>query len=149
MNEEFQIQPFFADKVQCNRQYIYDTGIIAEGTLLLPYAGVNIDGIVEDIIAASKRSPSAPRSKYLMVTLRGVGGGKTRMIEETRIRMGVLYPNCFAENLIVGTVRHIAGRVRKVNPSIDSMVLFIDEPVKLIEDKRFPEDGFDDGYAFL
>eukprot|EP01035_Chromulina_nebulosa_P069350 gene69350-biopygen25779 len=82
------------------------------------------------------------------------------MIEETRIRMGVLYPNwlpiaitfnhkTFAENLIVGTVRHIAGRVRKVNPSIDSMVLFIDEPVKLIEDKRFPEDGFDDGYAFL
>ena len=29
------------------------------------------------------------------------------------------------------------------------MVLFIDEPVKLVEDKRFPEDVYGDGYAFL
>ena len=111
MNEESEIQPFFgntfhvedkdrglfgivlADKIQCDRQYIYDTGIIAVETLLLPYTGVNIDEIVQDIITASKLSPSAPRSKYLMATLRGVGGGKTRMIEETRIRMGLLYPN--------------------------------------------------------
>ena len=54
-----------------------------------------------------------------------------------------------AENLIVGIVRHIAGRVQKVNPSIDSMVLFIDEPVKLIENKMFPKDGDDDRYAHL
>jgi len=61
--------------------------------LLLPHAGINIDSIVTDIITTSKRSPSSPRIKYLLATMRGVGGGKTRMIEETRIRMGLLYPN--------------------------------------------------------
>eukprot|EP01036_Dinobryon_divergens_P047397 gene47397-63536_t len=129
-----------------------------------------------------------------MATLKGVGRGKTRMIEEARIRMGLLYPTWLpiaitfnhktyndgysvynipiidaqtrlgaalnlsestnyarnmlriAENLIAGTVRHIAGSVQKLNPSIDSMVLFIDEPVKLVEDKRFPEDVYGDGY---
>ena len=82
-----------ADKVQCDRQYIYDTGIIEPEKLLLPYTGVNIDEIVENIINASKLNPSSPRDKYLLATLRGVGGGKSRMIEETRIRMGLLYPN--------------------------------------------------------
>ena len=68
------IQPFFGktfhgpwtiiryrlSEVQCDRhQYIYDTGIIAEATLLLPYSGVNIDDIVKDIITASNLSPSA------------------------------------------------------------------------------------------
>ena len=58
MNKESEIQPFFgntfhvedndrglfgielAEKVQCNRQYIYDTGIIDSESLLLPYTGV-------------------------------------------------------------------------------------------------------------
>ena len=42
-----------------------------------------------------------------------------------------------------------AGRVHKRNPAIDSMVLFIDEPVRLIEDKRFPKDVDDDRYSHL
>jgi len=206
-----------ADKAQCKRQYIYDTGIIAPETLLLPYTGVNIEGIVKDIIEVSKLSTSAPRRKCLLATLRGVGGGKTRMIEEARIRLGLLYPNWLpiavtfnhlstissyeymwkdpnliiacavccrmmaaiynittttmqirmkvvlkgiensedalmmsqlAENLIVGTVQHIAGRVKRVKPAVDSLVLFIDESAKLIEHPSYPAE-VSDGYALL
>jgi len=32
-----------------------------------------------------------------------------------------------AENLIVGTVQHIAGRAKKAKPAVDSLVLFFDE----------------------
>eukprot|EP01036_Dinobryon_divergens_P033328 gene33328-43090_t len=181
MNEESEIQPFFgntfhaedkdrglfgielADKVQCDRQYIYDTGIIAEGTLLLPYSGVNIDDIVNNIITASKLSPSSPRNKYLIATLRGVGGGKTRMIEETGAPVSQLVANCYHLQSYIAMMvavykipiidaytrmdaalnlsESIHGRVQKVNPSIDNMVLFIDEPVKLIENKMFPKDA--------
>eukprot|EP01035_Chromulina_nebulosa_P023318 gene23318-biopygen15360 len=54
----------------------------------------------------------------------------------------------FALNLIVGTVQHIAGRVKKVKPAVDSLVLFIDESVKLLE---FSDSitGISDGYALL
>ena len=237
MNEESEVQPFYAstfhvedndrglfgidlaDKVQCDRQYIYDTGIIAPEALLLPYTGVNIDGIVKDIMKVSKLSTTAPRNKYLLASLRGVGGGKTRMIEETRIRLGLLYPNwlpitvtynhktsicnseygwkdpnvivAFAvcsrmiasvynipisiaqirmdavlkgtgrrkktgaemrrlvENLILGTVLHIAERVKRVKPSVDSLVLFIDESAKLIEHPKFTTGDNIDGYALL
>ena len=185
--------------------------------MLLPYTGVNVDGIVQNIITASERSTSDPRDKFLLATLRGVGGGKTRMIEETRIRMGLMYPNwlpiaitfnhksnvlpseyawkdpsiivafavccrimaavynipldeaqnrmdlalamegpksiktggdSFAENLIVGTVQHIAGRVKKAKPAVDSLVLFIDESAKLIEGSDYFT-GVEDGYAHL
>jgi hypothetical protein len=185
--------------------------------LLLPYTGVNVDGIVQDIITASEQSTSDPRDKFLLATLRGVGGGKTRMVEETRIRMGLTYPNwlpiaitfnhksnvlpseyawkdpsiivafavccrmmaavynipldeaqnrmdvalamegsksiktggnSFAGNLIVGTVQHIAGRVKKAKPAVDSLVLFIDESAKLIEGSDYFT-GVKDGYAHL
>jgi hypothetical protein len=237
LNEDSEIQPFYgssfrvedsdhglfgidlADKVRCDRQFIYETGIIAPEALLLPYTGVNIDGIAQDIIKVSKLPTSAPRMKYLLATLRGVGGGKTRMIEETRIRLGLLYPNwlpiavtfnhntsisdyecdwkdpsmivAFAvccrmiatvynlpigkaqcrldevlkgvgrrkksgaemrlltEDLIVGTVQHIAERVKRVKPTVDSMVLFIDESARLIENCNYPKGGKIDGYALL
>lgn len=132
-----------------------------------------------------------------------MGGGKSRMIEETtRIRMGILLPNwlpiaitfnhytdkspsdfnwndeqmiiayaictriiaivysislgeaknCMnkvlsivdttledtVKDAIVVTMRHIARRVKKDKPSIDSFVLFVDESMRLIEDAQFP-----------
>eukprot|EP01036_Dinobryon_divergens_P026583 gene26583-35251_t len=157
---------------------------------------------MKNIIIASKIDPALNRDKYLLATLRGVGGGKSRMIEETRIRMGILLPNWLpititfnhytdkspsdykwndgqmiiayaictriiatvysislgeaknrmnkvlstvdttledtAKDVIVGTMRHIARRVKKHKPSIDSFVLFIDESMRLIEDAQFP-----------
>ena len=53
-----------------------------------------------------------------------------------------------AENLIVGTVEHIAGRVKKAKPAVDSLVLFIDESAKLIEGSGCFA-GVEDGYAHL
>ena len=150
-----------------------------------------------------------------MATLRGVGGGKSRMIEETRIRMGLQYHNwlpiaitfnhksnvllpkenewkdpniiiayavccrmmatvynitlegaqvrmddalamegseskiSLAGNLIVGTVQHIAGRMKKAKPDVDSLVLFIDESAKLIEGSSEYFSGVKDGYMHL
>jgi hypothetical protein len=54
----------------------------------------------------------------------------------------------FAGNLIVGTVQHIAGRVKKAKPAVDSLVLFIDESAKLIEGSDYFT-GVKDGYAHL
>ena len=53
-----------------------------------------------------------------------------------------------AENLIVGTVQHIAGRVKKAKPAVDSLVLFIDESAKLIEGSDYFK-GVKDGYGHL
>jgi len=39
-----------------------------------------------------------------------------------------------AENLMVGTINHIAARVKRVKPSVDSFVLFVDESMKLIDE---------------
>eukprot|EP00597_Dinobryon_sp_UTEXLB2267_P018033 CAMPEP_0201112350 /NCGR_PEP_ID=MMETSP0812-20130820/77193_1 /ASSEMBLY_ACC=CAM_ASM_000668 /TAXON_ID=98059 /ORGANISM="Dinobryon sp., Strain UTEXLB2267" /LENGTH=473 /DNA_ID=CAMNT_0047375675 /DNA_START=346 /DNA_END=1764 /DNA_ORIENTATION=+ len=167
-------------------------------------------------MAASKINPSDYRYKFLLATLRGVGGGKTRMIEESRIRLGMLYPNwlpiaitfghttevndndfawkdanvivayaicsrilssvytisieearrrtdivlksvlqkheyyedSLEIDLMVGTMAHVAARVRQVKPSMDSFVLFIDESMKLIENIQFPQ-PFSDPYSTL
>ena len=190
---------------------IHETGIIEPEKLLIAYDGVDVDAIIENIIKGSQVKPSSTRDKFLLAALRGVGGGKTRMVEECRIRLGLLYPNwlpiaitfnhraeicnedyywknpdlivsyaiCsrilssiftipisvaqehtdavlnsvkkdYAKNkkrlaidLIVGTVSHVAERVRRDKPAVDSLVLFIDESVKLIEDAQFPKKGSD------
>ena len=56
-----------------------------------------------------------------------------------------------ATDVIVGTVRHIARRMKKEKPSVDSFVLFVDECANLIEDSQFsnpsdscPHDHFRD-----
>ena len=56
----------------------------------------------------------------------------------------------FAGNLIVGTVQHIAERMKKAKPDVDSLVLFIDETAKLIESSSEYFTGVnDDGYMHL
>ena len=56
----------------------------------------------------------------------------------------------FAGNLIVGTVQHIAERMKKAKPDVDSLVLFIDETAKLIESSSEYFTGVkDDGYMQL
>jgi len=82
-----------AKSVNCDIDYIHQTSVIEAQALDIPYCGVDIDEIINNIINASQIKPAANRRKYLLATLRGVGGGKTRMIEETRIRMGILFPN--------------------------------------------------------
>ena len=54
------------------------------------------------------------------------------------------------DDLIVGTLQHIAGRVKKVKPAVDSLVLFIDESAALVEHSKYPSTEFrDDAYAEL
>ena len=205
-----------AREAKCELKLIHETAVIESNSFHIPYAGVDIKRIVDQIIYTSKIDPSNTRSKALMATLRGVGGGKSRMIEECRIRLGLLYPNwlpiavtfnhntgpidtdfawqhpdlivayavcsriisniysisiytarnrmntvlnsvkdeygpdidSLAKDLLVGTVSHVAGRVKKVKPSVDSLVLFIDEGARLIEDLRFPP-GRPDAYAAI
>jgi hypothetical protein len=65
------------------------------------------------------------------------------MIEETKmIRLGLLYPNWLPiaetfnhKSSICGFDfgLHKTGRVRRVKPAVDSLVLFIDESSKLVE----------------
>ena len=79
--------------VNCNITCIDQTSVMEPSKLLIPYFGVDIEEIMKNIIIASKIDPALTRDKYLLATLRGVGGGKSRMIEETGIRMGILLPN--------------------------------------------------------
>jgi len=198
-----------ARKLNFDLRFINETAIMETTNLHLPFTGVNIESIINDITTASKIDPKASRRKYLLGTLRGVGGGKTRMIEECRIRMGLLYPNwlpiaitfnhqteirksdyswkdsdlmisyaiccriissvysisieeaqistnivlksvmeeyvgkeaLLAIDLIVGTVSHVAARVKQKKPTVDSFVLFIDECAKLIENSPFPNEN--------
>ena len=228
INKDSVVNPFFRDtyqvkdnyrysnaielvkSVNCNITCIDETSVMEPSKLLIPYFGVDIEEIIKNIIIASKIDPAKNRDKYLLATVRGVGGGKSRMVEETRIRMGILLPNWLpiaitfnhytgnspsdyrwkdgqmiiayaictriiasvysltldeaqqrmdlviaaveeaytgsktiqakmkAKDVIVGTMRHIARRVKKDKPSIDSFVLFVDESMRLIEDAQFP-----------
>jgi hypothetical protein len=228
INKDSVVNPFFRDtyqvkdkyrysnaielvkSVNCNITCIDETSVMEPSKLLIPYFGVDIEEIIKNIIIASKIDPANNRDKYLLATVRGVGGGKSRMVEETRIRMGILLPNWLpiaitfnhytgnspsdyqwkdgqmiiayaictriiasvysltldeaqkrmdlviaaveeaytgsktiqakmkAKDVIVGTMRHIARRVKKDKPSIDSFVLFVDESMRLIEDAQFP-----------
>jgi hypothetical protein len=82
-----------ARETKCDLKIIHETAVIEPNSFHIPYTGVDIKCVVDQIIYISKIDPSNTRSKALMATLRGVGGGKSRMIEECRIRLGLLYPN--------------------------------------------------------
>ena len=228
VNKDSVLNPFFRDtyevkdelrgrnavdlarSVNCSISCIQKTAVIDPNDLDVPYYGVDIEHIIQDITTTSQIDSSQVTDKYYLGVLRGTGGGKTRMIEETRIRMGLLYPNwlpivitcdkfsflnendfkwndpemiiayaictrmiaavytlelevaqtrmnmalaavekakdnkdgfdtkAYAGDVIIGTVRHLAGRVKKDKPSVDSFVLFIDECSMLIYHEDFP-----------
>ena len=54
-----------------------------------------------------------------------------------------------ADELIIGTVKHIAGRMKKVKPVVDSLVLFIDESAAIFEHSKYPASFIFDAYSEL
>jgi len=78
-----------------NTSILDNTSIIDENCFDIPLIDVDIQKAVQDILLVATLPPS-PKMKPLVATMRGTGGGKSRLLEESKRFINAKIPNSYA-----------------------------------------------------